>query len=60
METIVIENIQSKKSNQVIRFVDPSTLPLEALINPDYRLNLLQKQYEGMNTISCSKCHHCR
>jgi hypothetical protein len=41
-------------------FKDKKTLTKEQLTDPDYRLKFLQNMYGGMNSISCSKCHHCR
>ena len=41
-------------------FIDPKLLPVEALTDPNYRLNLLQHQYGNTYPITCSKCHHCR
>ena len=42
------------------RFIEPHNLTEDQLKNPDYRLHFLQFYFGGMNTISCSKCHHCR
>lgn len=46
------------------KFRDPSTLPPEALTDPDYRLKQLQKVAEqmgfGITDFACSRCHHCR
>jgi hypothetical protein len=40
-------------------FIDPNTLSDDQK-DPDYRLHLLQSRYPGMNSMNCSKCHHCR
>ena len=46
------------------KFRDLSTLPPEALKDPDYALKQLQKLGEqskfGKLNVTCSKCHHCR
>lgn len=42
------------------KFIGKENLSEEQLNDPDYRLKWLQQNFGGINTISCSKCHHCR
>jgi len=42
------------------KFRDPSTMTIEQLTDPDYRLKQLEKLNGGKLSITCSKCHHCR
>lgn len=42
------------------KFRDKKTLTKEQLIDPDYRLKFLQKEFNLDKVIGCSKCHHCR
>jgi hypothetical protein len=42
------------------KFIDKSLLTKEQKDDPDYRLKVLERDYNLKNTISCSKCHHCR
>ena len=59
MEIEQISITQKNNRNLIPRFIDPNKLTEEQK-HPDYRLKMLQDQYSGMNSISCSKCHHCR
>lgn len=51
---------QEELSNIEPKFRNPSELPPEALIDPDFRLKQLEKLNGGKLEITCSKCHHCR
>ena len=48
------------------KFRDPSTLPPEALTDPDYHLKQLEIYAKELNprikfnAALCSRCHHCR
>lgn len=61
---ITVNAISEKQFIQVNRNLAPRFISKESLtvdqLHPDYRLHLLESKYAGMNTISCSKCHHCR
>lgn len=54
-----MELIDVSKSN-VPLFVDPSTLSFEELNDPDHALKELARLNNGLYSITCSKCHHCR
>jgi hypothetical protein len=49
-----------KVSNQAYRFINPDSLPPEAMMDSDYRIKMLERQFGNMNPVFCSKCHHCR
>ena len=42
------------------KFRDPTTMTIEELTDPDYRLKQLVKLNGGKPGAICSRCHHCR
>jgi len=60
----MVNSLENKAQDSLIldspRFIDHSLLPPEASTDPDYRLKMLQQEYGGEYSITCSKCHHCR
>lgn len=41
-------------------FRDPSTMTVEELTDPDYRMKQLMRGSKDGQPAICSKCHHCR
>ena len=55
--------IERKRKANVIslepKFRNPDEMTVEELTDPDYRLKQLMKD-NGVQPLTCSKCHHCR